>query len=178
MSCEEPEIERTLSALGCAPGVAQVGVLVEALEPAAHAYSRLIGIPSWAVYTYDSSSVRQLTYAGRRGDFAMRIALSPAAPVVELIEPLRGPSIYEDWLAAHPPGLHHIGVRVPAIGAAIERAAAIGLSVIQSGRGYGRDGDGGFAYLDTYDRLGIVVELLEIPARRRAPEATLTSEAR
>ena len=44
--------------------------------------------------------------------------------------------------------------------------------MLQSARGYGLDGDGGFAYLDTIDDVRIIVELLEFPARRREPERT------
>jgi methylmalonyl-CoA/ethylmalonyl-CoA epimerase len=37
---------------------------------------------------------------------------------------------------------------------------------------YGLDGDGGFAYLNTHERLGVILELIEVPARRREPEET------
>ena len=42
---------------------------------------------------------------------------------------------------------------------------------MQSGRGYGRLGDGGFAYLDTERELGLILELIEIPKERIPPEA-------
>ena len=42
----------------------------------------------------------------------------------------------------------------------------------RAARGYGLDGDGGFAYLDTIDDVGMIVELIEFPARRREPEGT------
>jgi hypothetical protein len=37
------------------------------------------------------------------------------------------------------------------------------------GSGYGLDGDGHFAYLDTEEIFGITLELMERPKRRRAP---------
>jgi methylmalonyl-CoA/ethylmalonyl-CoA epimerase len=42
--------------------------------------------------------------------------------------------------------------------------------VIQSGRGYGRWGDGGYAYLDTEESLGMILELIEVPRERVPPE--------
>jgi methylmalonyl-CoA/ethylmalonyl-CoA epimerase len=157
--------------LGYEPRIAQVGILVADLATSAQAFTSLVGLSPWSVYTYDSDLVSEMTYQGRPADFAMRIALSSTNPVVELVQPLRGPSIYEDWLRLNPPGLHHIAVEVPSFAEGVKRAAATGVDVLQSGRGYGLDRDGGFAYLDTYERSGVIIELLEIPARRRDPEA-------
>ena len=39
------------------------------------------------------------------------------------------------------------------------------------GSGFGLDGDGHYAYLDTEDRLGVTLELIERPKRRHQPEA-------
>jgi hypothetical protein len=52
----------------------------------------------------------------------------------------------------------------------LEEAAQRGYTVLQMGRGYGRWGDGGFAYLDTEDALGMILELIEIPRERFPPE--------
>jgi methylmalonyl-CoA/ethylmalonyl-CoA epimerase len=167
----EAQVAPALAALGVIPRIAQVGIVVRDLDRGVQAYRDLIGLSSWAVYTYGPGFVRDLTYLGRPRDYAMRIALSGSGPMVELVEPLEGPSIYHDWLEEHGEGLHHVGVEVSSIERAMEAAAAAGFGVLQSGRGYGVDGDGGFAYLDTYDRLRIIVELLEFPRRRREPEA-------
>jgi methylmalonyl-CoA/ethylmalonyl-CoA epimerase len=166
----DAEAGRALASLGAVPGIAQIGIVVRDLERGIREYTDLIGVSPWALYTYGPDFVHDLTYRGRPGAYAMRIALSGARPMVELVEPLAGPSIYHDWLEEHGEGLHHVGVEVPSVERAMVAAAGAGFSVIQSGRGYGLDGDGGFAYLDTYDRLRIIVELLEFPARRREPE--------
>jgi methylmalonyl-CoA/ethylmalonyl-CoA epimerase len=165
------EVPAGSTGLGALPGFAQVGIVVHDLEQGIRDYSALAGLSPWAIYTYGPGFVHDLTYRGRPASFSMRIALSGASPMVELVQPLEGPSIYHDWLEEHGEGLHHVGVEVPSLDGAVETATASGFSVIQSGRGYGLDGDGGFAYLDTYDRLRIIVELLEFPARRREPEA-------
>ena len=49
-----------------------------------------------------------------------------------------------------------------------------GYRPIQMGSKYGLSGDGGFAYFDLRPSLGIFVELIEIPVRRRSPEAIWT----
>jgi catechol 2,3-dioxygenase-like lactoylglutathione lyase family enzyme len=152
--------------------IAQIGIVVRDLDRGVAAYSELLGLTGWKGYTYGPELLRDMTYRGSVGTFSMRIALSGADPVVELVEPVDGPSIYDEWLAEHGEGLHHVGVEVPSIAEAIDRARVAGYEVLQSGRGYGLDGDGGFAYLDTFSAVRVIVELLEFPARRRTPEQT------
>ncbi len=166
-------IERALEAMSLltpARTLAQVGIIVGDLEQGVANYHRLLGLSSWSVYTYGPEFVQDQTYRGKPADFSMRVALSASSPVVELVQPLTGPSIYEEWLEQHGEGLHHVGVEVPSMPAAVAAAQAAGFEPMQSGRGYGVEGDGGFAYLDTYAQLRIIVELLEFPSARREPE--------
>jgi hypothetical protein len=148
----------------------QIGILVEDIESAMHRYGRIFACGEWHVYTYGPGLLRDATFRGAPAEFEMRLALAGAGPQIELIQPLRGPSLYHEWMAEHGAGLHHIGSRVPDLTAGIREMERRGLAVLQSGRGYGRDGDGGFAYLDSVGELGITLELIEPPARRREPE--------
>jgi methylmalonyl-CoA/ethylmalonyl-CoA epimerase len=169
-------MEESVAAVGArlAPfgRIAQVGIVVRDLDRSVATYSDLLGLTGWKGYTYGRPLLKDMTYRGDVGTFSMRIALSSSQPVVELIQPVDGPSIYDESLRDHGEGLHHVGVEVPSLGDAVDRARVAGYEVLQSGRGYGLDGDGGFAYLDTVDDLRIIVELLEFPARRREPEMT------
>ena len=54
----------------------------------------------------------------------------------------------------------------------VARFQALGYELIESGRGYGAAGDGGFAYFDTTADLGLILELVAIPRDRIPPEAT------
>lgn len=149
--------------------VDQLGILVSDLDAAIAAYGQFFSGP-WSVYTYGPDTVPVLTYRGHPGSFAMRLALSASTPQIELIEPLAGPSIYEESIAAHGHGLHHVGVMVPSIEVATRSMVAAGYELLQTGSGYGLDGDGGFAYFDTTAELGIIVEAIGVPRRRRPPE--------
>jgi hypothetical protein len=152
-------------------GPAQIGIIVADLERQLPIYHALLGVSSWSVYTYGPDFVDDLIYRGAPAEFSMRVALSASHPVVELIQPLTGPSIYDEWLDQHGEGLHHVAVEVSAIRDAVAAATDAGFEVLQSGRGYGVRGDGGFAYLDTYAQLRVILELLEFPSERRPPEA-------
>jgi hypothetical protein len=56
------------------------------------------------------------------------------------------------------------------IEAAVREAEAVGYRVTMSGAGFGLDGDGAYAYLDTEDELGITFELVQRPKRRVEPD--------
>ena len=60
---------------------------------------------------------------------------------------------------------------MPSIDDAVAGAAKSGVRVLQSGGGHGLHGDGAFAYMDTENALGMIVEFIELPKERVAPEA-------
>ena len=149
----------------------QVCVVVRDLYRAMERYRARLGIEPWRVYTYGPPLVKDLTYRGRPADYQMRIALAQYGNLTfELIQPLRGPTIYHEFLERQGEGIHHFGVFVPSFDEAVAAARAAGFEVIQSGRGFGVHGDGGYAYLDTEAELGAIYELIEIPSERYPPE--------
>jgi len=147
----------------------QIGILVPNLDLALARYAELFRVDSWAVYSYDDSFVPIREFRGEQGRFSMRLALGGKHPQIELIEPLEGPSIYHEWIDQHGYGLHHIGLFVDSVEDAVNEMTGAGFPVLQLGRGYGLDGDGGFAYFDTRDQVQIFTEAIEIPARRPSP---------
>ena len=167
MSCSNTE--HRLSFLN--NGVAQVAIIVEDLEKAVENYWKLFGIGPWHFYTYGKPLVKQMTYHGEPADYRMRLALSYLGPMrIELIELLEGNTVYADFVKEHGYGVHHFGVLVEDIEKAIAEAEAAGLVMTMDGAGFGRDGDGHYAYLDTEDRLGVTIELIERPKGRLLPE--------
>ena len=161
------DIENDLPASLRSLTIAQVALIVPDLDSALRQWSLVLGRSDWYIVTYGPDNVARLTYQGEPGNCRFRLAFAGRAPQIELIEPLRGPSIYHDWVAERGYGLHHLGFRVPSVQAAMDRATADGIKILQSGQGYGLDGDGGFAYLDTQERLGVILEAIEVPRRRR-----------
>jgi len=117
-----------------------------------------------------------MTYRGRRQDYRMRLAFCWVGPVmIELIQSLEGPNIYEEFLARGREGLHHLLQYYHTWEEFEQGCAALeaaGYPCIQSGRGYGADGDGGYAYFDTEKDFGTILELAHVPRQRRPPEGT------
>jgi methylmalonyl-CoA/ethylmalonyl-CoA epimerase len=145
----------------------QVGILVPDLDKAIDLYGRLFGIDEWQCYRYDQDFMPWSRFGREEGRFEMDIAMGGSNPQIELIQPLAGPSIYHEFTGQGRMGLHHLGVFVDSLDAAISLMAGAGYGVTQTARGYGLAGDGGFAYFDTDSDLGVVIEAIEIPATRR-----------
>ena len=155
----------------------QVGILVPDLEAAVRSHRASWQGIGWNLWEYDASMLTSVTYRGTpTSSAAWRAALNTATPQIELIQPVTGPSIYDEWIEERGYGLHHLGVVVASVDGAIEQMAAVGLEVIQAGRGFGLDGDGGFAYFDTLDEFGFLVEAITRPLRRREPFASFAED--
>ena len=152
-------------------GIDQICMIVKDLDKAVKAYWELFGVGPWRFYTYGKPQLKRLSYRGKPGDYQMRLALARMGALqIELIEPLEGDSIYADFVEEHGYGLHHIAVVVEDMASAVAQAQAAGLSVTQDGAGFGPDGDGAYAYLDTEDKIGTTIELIERPKRARPPD--------
>jgi hypothetical protein len=158
-------------------GVAQVGLVVRDLDHIVECYWKQYGIGPWHFYTYRKPLVKQMTYHGEPADYAMRIALAWIGPLrIELIEMAGGDSVYADFVREHGYGVHHFGVLVDDMDAALAQAAAAGLTMTMDGAGFGQDGDGHYAYLDTEKDLGTTLELIKRPKDRVPPERVYPPE--
>jgi hypothetical protein len=112
-----------------------------------------------------------MSYRGQPAEYKIRIALSQIGPLrIELIEALDDRSIHAEFIKEHGYGVHHFGILVEDMQAALEQAGAAGLDMIQDGSGFGLDGDGHYAYLDTEAALGVTLEFIQRPKARVKPE--------
>ncbi len=151
----------------------QVGIVVPDLEAAMRAYGPPRGAGDvWRLWTYGERLLSERRFRGSPGTFEMLIALGGSDPQLELIQPLEGPSIYHEHLAAGGSGLHHLAFRTTDLATTTDEMERAGFGVLQSGVGFGADGSGGFAYYDTMATLGYIAEAVEAPRVRREPERT------
>lgn len=152
--------------------VGQIGIVVGDLESACRRYSALWQCGPWRIYTYSPAILSRQRYRGVASSFAMRIALNPTSPQLELVQPLEGPSVYHG-LEGRGEGLHHLAAYVEDADAAIDSLARAGYAVLQEGRGFGVEGDGAFVYFDTQHDLGYLLEVIQRPIERREPELVI-----
>ena len=158
-------------------GVTQVAIVVADLDAAVEHYWKTFGIGPWHFYTYGKPLVKKMSYHGEPTEYKMRVALSYLGPTrIELIEQVEGHTVYSDFIAEHGYGVHHFGVLVDDMEAALAEAEVAGLAMTMDGSGFGRDGDGHYAYLDTEEKLGVTIELIERPKGRIPPEKVYPPE--
>lgn len=152
-------------------GVAQIAFVVEDLDKTVEAYWKYCGIGPWHFYTYGSPLVKKMTRHGDPTDYKMRVALSYFGPMrIELIQQISGDTVYSDFIKEHGYGIQHLGVLVDDMDAAIVETKAAGFEVTMDGSGFGLDGDGHYAYLNTEKVLGTTIELIARPKNRLIPE--------
>jgi methylmalonyl-CoA/ethylmalonyl-CoA epimerase len=154
-----------------ANGVTQVAWVVQDLDAAVQTHWRLFGVGPWHYYLYDGNLLSMMRRNGRDAEYSMSTAVANAgATRFEIIQPLEGDTIYHEFVKQRGyGGLHHFGLAVDDMKASIQLARQAGFHVTMEGSGYGLDGDGHFAYLDTEEAFGIILELMERPKRRRLP---------
>jgi catechol 2,3-dioxygenase-like lactoylglutathione lyase family enzyme len=158
-------------------GIAQIAFVVKDLDATVEQYHRLFGIGPWHFYTYEKPLVSHMTREGVPADYAMRVALSYFGSMrVELIEQKAGDTVYTDFIRDHGYGIQHLGVLVDDMQEAVKQAQQAGFHVTMDGAGFGRDGDGHYAYLNTEASIGTTIELICRPKGRREPERIYPSE--
>ena len=84
----------------------------------------------------------------------MRVGLSYFGRMrIELIQPLSGDSVYADFIKEHGYGVHHFGILTDDMPSVVRLAEKAGYEIIMDGSGFGLDGDGFYAYIDTEAKL-------------------------
>jgi methylmalonyl-CoA/ethylmalonyl-CoA epimerase len=135
--------------------IIQVGILVKDVAEAGKKLEKLIGVGPFEIL---EPEYRDLTYRGKTGKFKIRIALAKAGPIqIELMQPLYGETIYDEFAQRKGYGLHHLGIKTDNMERSVKEMEDRGFRVIQSGNRPGVK----WAYLSTEEQTGVIFELLE-----------------
>jgi len=125
------------------------------------------GVASWTRLPDIRFGPETCTLHGQPADFTVHVSLGYIGDLqLEIIQPVSGDSIYTEFLASSPPGLHHLCFEVDDMAAALERAAVAGVEVVQAGSMMG--GAMEFAYVDGSAHGVPYVELAYLGADIRA----------
>lgn len=141
--------------------IKQICVLVDDVEKYMQQYWELFRIGPWDVRHFTNESVRDFKLGGKAftGEFDFICAVTWIGDIeFEIIQPVKGPTIYQDSLNRHGNALHHFKIVLPdddELAAYVAELEAKGLKVTQTGW---IDNDVHY-YLDSEERLGMVVEM-------------------
>ncbi|WP_343250853.1 VOC family protein [Diplocloster hominis] len=144
----------------------QVGYIVKDIETTKKKYAEFLGVP--VPPTMQSTGgeagfkVTRTVYKDQEAPHIdSKLAFfNVGGPMdIELIEPNEAESIWRDYLEKYGEGIQHIAFVVDDLDECIENCEKFGMKMIQ--KGYFAAQDGRYAYMDAYDSLKTVVELLE-----------------
>jgi methylmalonyl-CoA/ethylmalonyl-CoA epimerase len=138
-------------------GLFQQAFVVDDFEGAQHALRTTLGCGEFV--TLPATDI-EYDFRGGRTTCAIEIGFARSGNVqIELLRPVRGVGLHSEFLASNGPGAHHLGFLVDDIEAEVAAAEQLGFERLQ-GATFGALR---FCYLDTWDVLGLYVELVEDP---------------
>ena len=135
----------------------QVAYVVRDLPAAEAWFQKILGVPSW--FRMENLAFgADCSYRGRPSDYAAHLSIGYLRETqIELIEPIRGESLYREFLERKGPGLHHLAFDVPDFPATVAALSESGLELVVQGRvGPGSE----FAYFDSDTAGTSVIEIL------------------
>ena len=141
-------------------GINQLGYVVKNSSDTATKYQNLFDTNPPVILEAEVTDVREGLDGKAVPPYKIRFAFVTLGELqLEFIQVLEGtPTLYTNFLKKSGEGLHHIGVNVPDLKSVVDIASSIGFSVLWSGQIYSVP----FAYLDTQDQLGTILELIEM----------------
>ena len=155
--------------------IGQIALVTPNLDETIKDYGTKFNIKDWEIYYYGPNILTLMKYKGENSSYNLKIGLTYFGQTrMEFIQPLEGKSIHMDYLNKHQYGVQHLGIYVDNINKEIEIAKSEGIDIIMEGAGFGLDGDGHFAYLDTLEDFGIIYEIIERPKKKKQPAYILS----
>lgn len=138
--------------------VTQVGIIVGDIEARAQAWADVLGVPVPEIIITDTVDLAHTEYQGQPTPARAKLAFFHLGQVdLELIQPIDGPSTWQDQLDRHGDSLHHIAFEVKGMPQKVAYLQGKDIPLVQRGDYTG----GRYAYLDSVPQLGAVLELLE-----------------
>lgn len=160
---EEPSMSQSTGKEASPPfpsaHITQVAVIVRDIERSAKAYAALFSLPAPPIIETEGFDEANTHYRGRPTEGRAKLAFfDMGALQFELIQPLGGPSTWQEFLDEHGEGIHHIAFGVKGMDDVLVRLERHGVPTVQRGDYKG----GRYAYVDGCPAgLGALIELLE-----------------
>lgn len=139
--------------------VTQIAIVVRDIEKASAIWSELLGLEKPTIEETEGLELTHMTFRGKPSKGRAKLAfLNLENLVLELIQPVDGPSTWQDFLDRCSEGIHHIAFQVENLEETLEKFGKMGIKVEQKG-----DFKGGcYVYTDRKSELGAIVELLHL----------------
>ena len=129
-----------------------------------------IGTATSQIYTFSPETVTEQTYMGKPAEFSIKVCFAQAKNVIwEIMQPLSGPTIFEEFLEQHDEGIHHIAFNCEDIpwDDRLKEFESRGFRLIQSGKWVDQNA---FAFFGTEAATTTIFETYYFPPSFEYPE--------
>ena len=144
------------------PKVGQVGIIAADIEEALPGTAAAFNLRTWYKPQY---AEKQFTIDGEQVDldFNLVFAYSGGLQIELFEEKSQRAAIYKDYLDQRGQGIHHLGFYIADMDARLKAAEKLGLKILLESQ-FTTAGGGAvrFAYLDTRQQCGTILELINI----------------
>lgn len=138
--------------------ICQIGIIVKDIEQQVKNWAEVLGESVPAVVTIDGYEKTGATYKGEPTSAVAKQAIFYLGDIsIELMEPVGGPSAWEDFAKTNGQGIHHIAFTTENTDKELGFYRRKNTSVLQQGHWE----TGRYTYIDTFEKLGAYLELLE-----------------
>jgi hypothetical protein len=138
--------------------ISQIGVVIANKEEAISAMKRVFGAdPSRIIMTKEDDG---RVYRGAEGAFKAELIFYNVFGIeIEFIVPLKGPSIWQEYLEEHGPGLHHLQFNVESFEGARSQMHEAGIEMMQEGNSVSPVPGLKWGYFDSLGMLPFIIEI-------------------
>jgi methylmalonyl-CoA/ethylmalonyl-CoA epimerase len=141
--------------------VDQLGYVYKDVEKQAQILESMYNIPKITFFEFHD---QKIIYHGKETTNSIKLGTAQYFNVnIELIQTLGGDNIYQEFIDSGREGLHHIGIYIDNLDSSIEQFNNRGIDALQIGQIMKLH----YAYMDTEDTFGIIIELMKIIIKKR-----------
>jgi methylmalonyl-CoA/ethylmalonyl-CoA epimerase len=141
------------------PRLTQIGIYTKDIAAAMKQYEDAFGIGPWLLSELETA---RCSYRGCEVKLRTLIAMAYSGRIqLELIQVLSGENLYLDTLGGREEGLHHLGFEVSDLEERLHACREAGIEVLQRGTFKHLGMTFEYAYLDTQDSVGVILEFIQ-----------------
>jgi len=143
----------------------QIGIVVRDVKRFSTLLEQAFGMGPFQIL---ERQPEEIIYKGKKQLFQITNGLARVGSIqIELIEVVQGECCQADFLKRKGEGLHHLGIFVDDLDEEISIARENGIEVLQTGTAAGSIR---WAYLDTEEKYGIIIEFMQLGKSKKKKE--------
>jgi catechol 2,3-dioxygenase-like lactoylglutathione lyase family enzyme len=144
----------------------QIAIVVRDLDAKIRAWTEVLGVAPEKILTTGTVDQAGTRYFGESTPARVKVAVFDLGRChLELLEPIGEPSVWSDHLNRYGEGLHHVGFLVDDMTRGVESVSDLGMTVVQEAAYDNAFERGRYAYFDSQERLGALLEFNEAVAK-------------